>query len=119
MLFYILCLMYGLISLIAASVAIGTRRWWTALLMPIGCAFGFALAVLPIWLSMQNYTIETGYDAGNGGVLFVCTVPVFPIIGLMLGLGCGYLLDEGRRRKVASDLKGAEDMTTEVPEFKP
>lgn len=69
------------------------QRKWTAVLMTAGALVGAALAVTPIWYSMQRYTEETGYDAGNAGVLFCCTVPTFPMIGIAIGAAIGRAID--------------------------
>ncbi|MEM6551688.1 MAG: hypothetical protein AAF750_06140 [Planctomycetota bacterium] len=36
---------------------------------------------------------RTGYDAGNAGLLFCCTLPTLPVIGLAAGFALGLKLD--------------------------
>jgi hypothetical protein len=98
--------MFDVVWIIHAFIATGAvlgamiaRKWWTALFMCVGFALGATLAVVPLRRSMERYTAETGFDAGNAGVLFVCTIPLFPILGLGLGGLCGYAINARRTSK--------------------
>lgn len=88
-----LLLFHGAFLLAAVIVAAVFRAWFTVPLVIVGWIVGAVLAVVPLWLLMEWSTARTGYDAGNAGVFFVCTVPTFPIIGMALGGYIGYLLE--------------------------
>jgi len=88
-----LLLFHGTILLAVVIAAVVCRAWVTALLVIIGWFLGAVLAVVPLWLLMEWSAARTGYDAGNAGIFFVCTVPTFPILGLALGCYFSYWLE--------------------------
>lgn len=64
------------------------REGWSASFTGgvLGAVVGLIAAIVPLFLMMEISYRITGYDAGNAGVLFCCTVPTFPIIGAMVGV---------------------------------
>ena len=78
-------MLHGTLTVLAVGLALCYKLRLTALLMCIGVVVGAVLAVVPIMIAMQWSTQETGYDAGNVGVFFCFTVPLFPLIGLGVG----------------------------------
>ena len=83
--------------MIALVFALNEKLWWTAGMAIAGAVLGAVLAVVPVWMMMTHYTNETGYGAGNVGIFFCCTVPLFPLLGLALGIAGGYAIDLKRR----------------------
>lgn len=78
-------------SFLIAGLAMFHRRWITAVMVVMGGFIGMWAAVVPLFRSMARYEAETGYGGGNAGVLLCCTVPLFPVAGMVLlgliGLG--------------------------------
>lgn len=57
----------------------------------IGGGIGLFLAIVPLYVLMELSYERTGYDAGNAGVFFCCTVPTFPIIGAFIGVWLAHI----------------------------
>ena len=93
MILLILFIIPIMIAIVVIGVAMYMRQWWTALFVCIGTVLGAVLAVVPLWLMMEKSAAETGFDAGNAGVFFVCTIPVFTIIGVVIGAVIGQMID--------------------------
>ena len=92
-------ILHSVICVIAVAFALHAKLWWTAGMAIAGAVLGAVLAVVPVWMMMQDYTNKTGYAAGNAGIIFVCTVPLFPPLGLALGMAIGYAIDNPQRRE--------------------
>ena len=91
--------LHSVICAIALALALPAKLWWTAGLAIAGTVLGAVLAVVPVWMMMSHYTNQTGYGAGNAGVLFCCSVPLFPPLGLALGMAVGYAIDRSQGRE--------------------
>jgi hypothetical protein len=76
---------HATLTAIAVVAALYAGNWRMAILMCAGAVTGAVLAVVPLWLAMSYTETKTGVSAGNAGVFFVCTVPLFPAIGLAAG----------------------------------
>ena len=88
--------LHSVICAIALAFAAHAKLWWTAGMAIAGAVLGGVLAVVPLWMMMSYSESQTGYDAGNAGVFFCCTVPLFPPIGLALGIAAGYAIDKSQ-----------------------
>ena len=71
------------------------RRAYVLLFAVLGAGVGLWLAVYPLFFWMQAHQARTGFDAGNAGVLFVCTVPLLVPAGAFTGAFIGRRI--GRR----------------------
>jgi predicted RNA-binding Zn-ribbon protein involved in translation (DUF1610 family) len=87
-------LVHLLLAIVAASIALSRRRWWTAALTLPGAAVGGVLAVVPIFKMMESNAASSGVDSGNVGIFFCCSVPVFPILGMAAAWAVGLALDQ-------------------------
>ncbi len=87
---------HAAIAVTLAVVALARRCPWTATGAIVGGALGCFLAVVPLWMLMARSSERTGYDAGNAGVLFACTVPFVPPVAIAIGAALGFLLDARR-----------------------
>ncbi len=91
--------LHSVICVIALAITLNEKLWWTAGMAIAGAVLGAVLAVVPVWMMMSHYTNETGYGAGNAGIFFCCTVPLFPPLGLALGMVAGYAIDQSQGRE--------------------
>ena len=91
-------LLHGVIMLIAVGYALHLRKPFTALLSGSGLLVGAAMAVLPLWILMRLTAARTGFDSGNMGIFFCCTVPFLPLLGLFLGGAMGSNIDNANEK---------------------
>ena len=89
--------LHSVICVIALAITLNEKLWWTAGMAIAGAVLGAVLAVVPVSMMMSHYANETGYGAGNVGIFFMCSVPLFPPLGLALGIAAGYAIDLNRR----------------------
>ncbi|MEM6552961.1 MAG: hypothetical protein AAF750_12665 [Planctomycetota bacterium] len=66
---------------------------WKITLAICGLVLGLLAAISVPYLLMRWSQWRTGYDAGNAGILFCCTLALFPLVGLIAGLLVGTSLD--------------------------